>query len=165
VILQTIFALVTLELLIVGWIDLKTEKISNKWVLANVLLAVIFHMAFPSIYPFTWEVFLFPLGMIGVGFILYLLNIMGAGDSKFLASLFLIIPTELHLLFFEKLVLSTIVTGTCLLFFRIIKQGSTLRAYLISRHYAGIKQTLRSRFSYAPVITVAWILLGLGLWI
>lgn len=163
-ILTLIFSLVLLELIIVGWIDFKTEKISNYWVLFNLALSVIFHVILSDQYPFNFEVLLFPSGFIGIGFILYLMNIMGAGDSKFLASLFLIIPLEYHLMFFEKLVLSTIVTGSCLLLFRIIINGATLRAYYISRYWAGIKQTLKSRFSYAPVICVAWILMGINLW-
>lgn len=163
-ILPSIFGLILVELIIVGWIDFKTEKISNLWVLVNILLSLVFHLAFRDQYPFSLELLLFPAGFIGIGFILYLMNIMGAGDSKFLASLFLIIPLEYHLTFFEKLVLSTIVTGAFLLVFRIIRNGSTLKAYYISHYWAGIKLTLKSRFSYAPVICVAWILMGFNLW-
>lgn len=147
-----------------GWIDLKTEKISNKWVMLNIVLSVVLHLAFMEYYPFSLELFLFPSGFIGIGFILYLMNVMGAGDSKFLASLFLIIPLEFHLMFFEKLVFSTVATGAILLTFRIIKNSSTLKTYYISRYWPGIKETLKSRFSYAPVICVAWILLGINIW-
>jgi prepilin peptidase CpaA len=107
---------------------------------------------------------LFPLGFIGIGFLLYLLNIMGAGDSKFLASLFLIIPLEFHLLFFEKLVISTVITGSVLITFKVFKNASTLKSYFISQYWKGIRDILKSRFSYAPVICVAWILLGFNLW-
>ena len=163
-ILFLLFVLVLIELLIVGWIDLKTEKISNKWVLFNIFLSLIFHLSLKHLYPFSPEILIFPSGFIVIGFILYLMNIMGAGDSKFLASLFLIIPLNYHWLFFEKLVMSTIVTGACLLVFRVIKNRSTLKAFYVSHYWAGIKEKLRSRFSYAPVIGLAWILLGITIW-
>lgn len=159
-----VFALVLLELLVVAWIDFKTHKISNNWSLLNISLGVVLYFTLGSLYPFSWEVLLFPLGFILIGFILFLMNIMGAGDSKFLASLFLLIPLEYHLLFFEKLVLSTIITGAFLLTYRIIRNSGKLKAYLISHYWEGVKLTLKSRFSYAPVIFMAWLILGLDIW-
>lgn len=159
-----VFSLVLMELLVVAWIDFKTHKISNKWSLLNISLAVVLYFTLGTLYPLNWEVLFFPLGFIVIGFILYLMNIMGAGDSKFLASLFLLIPLEYHLLFFEKLVLSTIITGAFLLTYRIIRNSGKLKAYLISQYWEGVKVTLKSRFSYAPVIFMAWLILGLNIW-
>ena len=163
-ILNAIFAVIMVELIIVGWIDLKTCKISNRWIIINIIISAGLHVAYKDIYPFTLETLIFPLGFITVGFFLYLLNIMGAGDSKFLASLFLIIPLQYHLMFFEKLVLSTVAVGATMLVFRIMRNARTLKAYYLSRYWAGIKETLRSRFSYAPVICIAWMLMGFILW-
>lgn len=163
-ILTIIFGLVLVELLAVAWIDFKTEKISNKWVALNAAASVVLHLTVRSLYPLSWEVLLFPAGFIIVGFLLYLLNIMGAGDSKFLASLFLIVPLEFHLLFFSKIVISTIVVGAILLLIRFIKHGPQLKAYFMSQYWEGIKTTLKSRFSYAPVIFLAWIILGMNIW-
>jgi prepilin peptidase CpaA len=159
-----IFLLIFVELVIVSWIDFKTKKIWNKWSFVNLGLAVVFFATFTSLYPLSWEVLIFPLGFIAVGFLLYLLNIMGAGDSKFLASLFLVVPLELHIVFLEKLILSTLVTGSTLLVSRIWREWSTIKSYLISHHWKGIIHVVRSRFSYAPVILVAWILLGVSQW-
>lgn len=163
-ILYIVFSLVLIELLVVGWIDYKTEKISNKWILVNLGAAVVLHIFGRNYYPLTWEVLIFPVGFIVVGFLLFLVNVMGAGDSKYLASLFLIIPLEYQLLFFEKLVLSTVVTGSVLLSIRVMKEREKLKAYFMTRYWGGIKETIKSRFSYAPVVTVAWILLGFNLW-
>ncbi|MCM2349521.1 MAG: prepilin peptidase [Bacteriovoracaceae bacterium] len=159
-----VFSLVLIELLIVAWIDFKTHKISNKWPLLNTALAVVFYLTFRDLYQFNWEIFIFPVGFIIIGFFLYLVKIMGAGDSKYLASLFLIIPLEFHLPYFEKLVLSTIITGAFLLTYRILKNGGKLKAYLINHYWEGVKVTLQSRFSYAPVIFLAWLILGLNIW-
>ncbi len=89
---------------------------------------------------------------------------MGAGDSKFLATLFLIIPLEYHLLFMEKIILSTMITGGLLVLLRMIKSIETLGSYLISGYWFGLKSMMKSSFSFAPVVAVAWILLGLHLW-
>jgi prepilin peptidase CpaA len=159
-----IFSLILFELLVVAWIDFKTKKIWNKWIYGNLIAAMTFHLFFRSLYPLHWETLLYPVGFILIGFLLFLVNVMGAGDSKFLASLFLIIPLEFHHLFFSKLVLSTIVTGSLLLIYRIVKNGPELKAYLATGHWEGIKLTIRSRFSYAPVILLAWVMTGLDLW-
>lgn len=163
-ILAVIFSLIFIELALVGWIDFKTQKISNRWILVNFLASIFFHFAFREIYPLSWEMLIFPFGFIFIGFFLYLLNVMGAGDSKFLASLFLLVPLDLHLVFFEKIVMSTICTGACLFLFRVIVNRGDLKAFVISQHWEGIKQILRSRFSYAPVILLAWIFLGINEW-
>lgn len=163
-ILSLVFALILVQLLIVGWIDYKTEKISNKWIAVNIAVSVVLHLFVRSLYPLSWEVIIFPVGFIVVGFLLFLMNIMGAGDSKYLASLFLIVPLEYQIIFFEKLVLSTVFTGSILLLYKIITQRQKLKAFFISRYWGGIKETIQSRFSYAPVVTVAWILLGFNIW-
>ncbi len=160
-----IYSLVFVQLLIVGFLDFKTHKISNYWIFINLGFAFIFHAFFDYLYPLSWGTFIFPLSFIGVGFFLYLLGIMGAGDSKFLASLFLVIPLEYHMVLFEKIVFSTLATGSIILFMKIIFHRRTLIAYLLSRHWSGVKNIIKSRFSYAPVITLAWILLGGDLWL
>ncbi len=157
-----VYALILLQVAVVAWIDFKREIISNYWIVTNGLIAFTLPFLLPSLYPLTWEILLFPLGFLIFGFVLFLLNIMGAGDSKYLASLFLLVPLEHQLIFFEKLVISTISTGAILLVIRIFKEGRTIKAYLLSSYWGGIKQILRSRFSYAPVILIAWILFGLS---
>jgi prepilin peptidase CpaA len=161
---KTIYALFIVELLWVGWIDFKTKKISNLWSMFHLLLAGLLYGLQSSTYFYSWEVFIFPIGALIIGFLLFLANVMGAGDSKFLASLFLIIPLNAQSIFLQKLILSTVITGSILLGLRILKNWPMLRAYLLSRHWKGLKEMVGSRFSYAPVIGVAWILLGVELW-
>jgi prepilin peptidase CpaA len=162
--LTLIFAFILIELMLVAFIDYRTQKISNKWIFVNASFSIIFHFIFGALYPASLEILLFPIGFIFFGFLLYLLNVMGAGDSKFLASLFLMVPLEYHLLFFSKIVLSTIVVGVILIFLKIVKNGHLLKAYFLVQYWDGIKTTLKSRFSYAPVIFIAWIFLGIDLW-
>jgi prepilin peptidase CpaA len=164
VIKLSIFLLILIELAVVGWIDFKTAKISNRWLLVNAVASIVLHATITSFYPLSWEVLLFPGGLLLIGFFLYHFHIMGAGDSKYLASLFLIIPLEFHLFFFSKLVLSTILVGSTLIIIKILRNGAKLKAYFVSHYWEGIKQILKSRFSYAPVILLAWLLLGFNLW-
>ncbi len=158
------YGLVLLELFIVAWVDIRSRRISNGWALANICIAPVLYFIAAPFYPLSWEALIFPLGFIVIGFLLYLLKIMGAGDSKFLASLFLLVPLEYHLPLFEKLVVSTAITGALLIIYRSFLNRGSLRAYVLTGQWAGVRQVLRSRFSYAPVIALAWILWGLNLW-
>ncbi len=89
---------------------------------------------------------------------------MGAGDSKYLASLFFVTPFDYQFIFFEKIIISTVVIGTILLLMRFFRHRRELIAFSVNRHWKGIRDLIKSRFSYAPVISFAWILLGMELW-
>lgn len=159
-----IFSLLTIQLLVVSWLDIKYHKISNRWVLLNLLIAPLLYVALPAIYVFHWETLLFPVGFIVVGFVFFLMGIMGAGDSKYIASLFLLLPVELHMLFFEGLLAATMIVGTIMLSFTVFKKHRELRAFLLAQYWQGFKDIIKSRFSYAPVILLAWIYLGVRQW-
>jgi prepilin peptidase CpaA len=160
-----VYLLIALELFIVSWWDLKHKRISNLWSIANITIAVGCYLFWPGQYSWAWEVLIFPFGFIVGGFALFLLHIMGAGDSKFLASLFLILPLEFHLTFFEKLLLTTIVVGGILLIVKMLKNPAKIRAYFMTAYWQGVRDLIKSHFSYAPVIGLAWILLGASLWL
>jgi prepilin peptidase CpaA len=157
-----VYLLLLFEISVVAWTDFKREIIPNSWVIGNAGCAFLMLLFYPQYFPASWEMMLFPGGFVLIGFILFWLGIMGAGDSKYLASLFLLTPLEQQFIFFEKLIVSTLLVGSMLLALRLIKERGTIKAYLVSFHWKGIKQILRSRFSYAPVILIAWILLGLS---
>jgi prepilin peptidase CpaA len=161
---EIVFSLLMIELLIVSWIDFRTKKISNYWILFNLFLAFLLFLMGSHFYELNWSVFLFPLGFLGFGFILFLLNIMGAGDSKYLASLFFVTPFDYQFIFFEKIIISTLVIGTILLLMRFFRHRRELIAFSVNRHWKGIRDLIKSSFSYAPVISFAWILLGMELW-
>lgn len=150
------------ELLVVSVIDLRTRKISNLWSLAHVLLFVVLFLFRGEWPPVTH--FIFPTGMVVAGFALFLFHIMGAGDSKFIATLFLLIPTSEHMLFMEKLLTVTIFVGTILLIMKFVKSAAKIKAYLMTFYFKALQRELHSRFSYAPVILVSWILFGIALW-
>ncbi len=157
-----LYLILLLELFVVSFIDVRVKKISNLWSIAHILI-----FAGMSIYSGTSpEIthFIFPLGMIVTGFVLFVFHIMGAGDSKYLASLFLLIPTPLHIHFMEKLLTVTIFVGTILLMMKFVKSAAKIKAYLTTFYFKALRAEIHSRFSYAPVILVAWILFGTALW-
>jgi prepilin peptidase CpaA len=157
-----LFSLLFLELIVVSTIDVRTKKISNLWSVFHVVLFIglsVWSQEMPSV-----QHFYFPVGIFVVGFILYLFHIMGAGDSKFLATLFLLVPTPLHMLFMEKLLTVTIFVGTILLIMKFVKSAAKIKAYLMTFYFKALKAEIHSRFSYAPVILVAWALFGITLW-
>lgn len=163
-ILKIVFLIGLIELVIVSVVDYKTQLISNRWPILNFVASVMLYIFAKSTFTLDGEVLIFPLGVVVVGFFLYLLNIMGAGDSKFLASLFLLLPLEFHLFFLTKVVLSTTVVGSTIIMIKIIRDRSKYKAFLLSQYWEGFLINLRSRFSYAPVILFAWILLGFDIW-
>lgn len=160
-----VFGFLACELLIVALLDLKNGKISNLWPLLNIGLFMIFLVVWPAQYQWDWTRLIFPVGFIVIGFILFLMDIMGAGDSKFLASLFLLIPAEYHFSYAEKLLLVTIIVGSLLLIRTIFINRKKINAYFLSHHWRAIAALVRSRFSYAPVMFLAWMLFGGEMWL
>lgn len=158
-----IYYLILIELVIVSAIDIKIKKISNIWFFVNLVIHIALHFLFPTLYPWEWATLLFPLGWIVAGFGLFLLKIMGAGDSKYLASLFLLIPLHLQSQMMEKVLYSTLVVGLVMLTFKIAKDFKKIKAYAFSAYWKGFKESIRSSFSFAPVVLLAWILLGVEL--
>lgn len=160
-----IYFLILAELIVVSWIDIKIKKISNLWFLFNLILSLSLHIFNSLDYPFEWAALIYPVGWILVGFGLFVLGIMGAGDSKFLASLFLVIPPTHQFQMFEKIMYSTLVVGSVLLTLKIAKDFNKIKAYALSSYWKGLKESMRSSFSFAPVILLAWILFGVEKWL
>ena len=159
-----VYYLVLVELVVVSWIDIRIKKISNYWSLFNLLVGCLLHLLYPEAYPWQLASILFPLGWLIVGFGLFLVGIMGAGDSKLLASLFLLLPLKLQVPMLEKMIYSTVVVGIVMLLFKFARDFQKIKAYAFTSYWKGFFEAIRSRFSYAPVALLAWLLLGVHLW-
>ena len=152
-----VYILGLIQLLIISWIDLKTLKISNWWIAVNFILFISLLFIFPQIYSLGAMTWLYPVSFIVIGFPLFLLGIMGAGDSKFLAGFFLIIPVGLQFTFLMKLIGSTVSCALILLLIRVVRNYSLIGSVLKTGQWSELKQLKGSRFSYAPVILLAWL--------
>ena len=160
-----IYLFILIELALVSWIDIRYKKISNRWPLLNLSLVAVLFLIFPNIYYFDFKIFLYPLAFLGVGFLLFSLNIMGGGDSKFLASLFFIIPYELQDIFFYYLLLSTLIIGVLFFIRNIIEQRKQIMVYMKNADIGGIKTCFGTKFAFAPVILTAWAMTGRELYL
>lgn len=158
-----LYSLILIELIIISIIDIKTKKISNFWPLSNIIFGLIFYLFF-DLYDWSWPVLIYPVVWLGVGFVLFLIGIMGAGDSKLLSSLFLLIPLDFHHLMLEQVIISTLVVGFVNLIMKMVRDFRTIKAYAFSAYWKGFLEKIKSRFSFAPVVLIAWILLGVRLW-
>jgi prepilin peptidase CpaA len=155
-----LFIFLTLELLIVSWGDIKTQKIPNYWSVLNLIIFVGLLIALPEVYPLTWGTFLYSLVFLVVGFLLFILKIMGAGDTKFLFSFFLLIPAAIQPKALILLLLSTVLIGSFLLITNFIKNHEKIVVYIKTGYFKGIKECFGTKFSFAPVILIAWLWLG-----
>ncbi len=156
----TIFWFLVLELTAVAWGDVRTQKIPNSWSLLNIACFIMLLIVWPEYYPLALSTFLYSAVFLAVGFVLFLLKIMGGGDSKFLFSFFLLVPVSLQARALVLLLLSTILIGGFLLLTNVGRNHEKIVAYIKSGYIRGIKECFGTKFSFAPVILLAWLWLG-----
>jgi len=155
-----IFLFLCLELIIISYIDVKKRKISNYWSLINILLFLVCLFVYPDSYRLSLATFFYPLAWLFVGFFLFAFKIMGGGDSKYLFSFFLLVPEAFHEFFLLKLIYSTVVVGLILLIFNTLKNFDTLKQSIAMKDVSYFKQIYGTRFSFAPVIALSWMIFG-----
>lgn len=158
--ITTIFLFLLIELIFVTIGDIKYRKIRNIWSILNLVMAVIFFITLPGEYPFRFEAFQFTIVFFAVGFLLFILKIMGGGDSKFLATFFLLIPLRLQEAYFYYLLIGTIIVGIIFFIRNIVKNRELLMKSFKESDIQGVKNCFGTKFAYAPVILMAWIFLG-----
>lgn len=151
-----IASFITFQLGVVAWFDFKTKKISNIWPVVNFSLYLLLPLIFGSVYAYEFKTWFVPIAILLVGFVLFKLDIMGAGDSKYLFSLFLIVPEPFHELLLVKLCVLTIAVGAFLLSYKVTSQWDKFKVIVFARA-GSLKNFLGGKFTYAPVIMVAWL--------
>lgn len=157
---MVVFIFISIQLLCVAYIDFKTKKISNVWLLINFIFFCVLTLIFHEVYVWKLQVIIFPLAFFFVGFVLYLLNIMGGGDSKYLASLYLLVPLPFQEPVLIYLLYATVLVGSTLLLFNLLKNLDIIIIHLKMNDVAGIKRIFGKKFTYAPVIFIAWMWFG-----
>lgn len=155
-----VYIFISIQLLFVAYIDFKTTKISNMWMLINFLFFCLLSAIFPTLYIWSVQTFIFPLAFLFVGFALYIMNIMGGGDSKYLSSLYILVPLNLQETVFIYLLYATVLVGSTLLLLNILKNLDIIIIHFKMKDIAGIKKIFGKKFTYAPVIFIAWMWFG-----
>ena len=155
-----VFIFISIQLLVVAYVDFKTRKISNVWILINFLLFCVLTFLFPKIYLWSFSAFLFPVAFLVVGFALFVMNIMGGGDSKYLSSLYILVPLGFQETVFLYLLYTTVIVGSSLLLFNALKNFDRIVILVRIGDVVGIKKIFGKKFTYAPVIFIAWMWFG-----
>ena len=154
-----IFILIQLTLVSVG--DLRTRKIPNIWSLLNISFFILLLLLFPQNFEFHIESLILSVSFLLIGFTLFIFKVMGGGDAKYLSTTALLIPYSLMWLYLEYLLIATLLFA-CFFFIRnIFMNRKDISHYLRSFYLKGVKNFFGTKFAYAPVILLAWILLGI----
>jgi prepilin peptidase CpaA len=155
-----VFIFIAIQVLVVAYVDFKTRKISNVWILINFIFFCVLTYLFPGTYTWTLSSLIYPLAFLFVGLVLFLMNIMGGGDSKYLASFYLLIPLRYQELVFLYLLYTTVIVGSSLLLFNALKNFDNIVLLIKLGDVNGIKKIFGKKFTYAPVIFIAWMWFG-----
>ena len=155
-----IYFFLLFELIFVAIIDIKTKKIWNMWSIVNIAFFILSFLLFSEQYKFGLSLFLFPLGVLVAGFILWMMKIMGAGDAKYLFTFFLLIPLSLHQTMLMLLAYSTILIGLGVMMYNITRKFTSFVFAVRTFDRVVFKMIFGTKFTYAPVILLAWIWLG-----
>tara|TARA_R110002072_G_scaffold288917_1_gene455596 strand:+ start:288035 stop:288541 length:507 start_codon:yes stop_codon:yes gene_type:complete len=156
-----VYLFLLIQLLVVSYVDIRKKIIANYWAIINLIFFIIALFLFRDTYVIAWKTFLYPFAFLFVGFALYALKIMGAGDSKYLFSFFFLIPNGYQEDFFVILAYSTVIVGFSLLIMNTIKNFDIIISAIRWKNLRYIKEAYGTKFSYAPVIAVAWIWFGI----
>lgn len=160
---KTIYLFILVELIAISFVDLRSKKIINIWPIFNILIFIGFLFYWPELYKLHFQTFFYSISFLFVGYLLFLLRIMGGGDAKLLFSLFLIIPIAIQLMVFKNLLISTVIIGLNFFFYNIFKHRSGIAESIKNQNIRGLKQYFGSKFPFAPVILVSWLFTGYDL--
>ena len=155
-----VYIYLCVQLVYVAYYDLKTKKISNRWMIANVCFYLLFLLLFPDRYSVTFEAFVWPVGFFAAGFLLYILKIMGGGDSKYLSSFYLLIPPQFHEDAFASLAVATMFIGGSIFVKNTLENLDRIILAFRTSDLTLIKGVFGKKFTFAPVIFVSWIWFG-----
>lgn len=155
-----IYIFLFLQLVAVAYIDYLHKRISNYWSILNLL--VFFGMLFlmPERYHFSFQTFSIPFIFFVVGYIGFLLKLIGAGDTKYLFALFLLVPVPLHEALLVCLAWTTIMVGFSFFLVNTIKNFDKIILAWHIKDVAIIRGVYGKKFSFAPVIFLSWIWFG-----
>jgi prepilin peptidase CpaA len=159
-----LYIFILVELMAVGYLDFKTKKILNYWSILNIAIFVGFLIFWSDVYSISAQTIFFPIVFLVVGYVLFMVKIMGAGDSKYLFSLFLLVPNQYHEDFFTCIAYTTVIIGLILLTRNLIKNKEFIIAFFRYGNPQLIKNVLGKKFSFAPVILFSWIWFGWNYW-
>jgi len=157
-----LYLFLLVELAAVAWLDLKYRKISNVWVILNIVLFIFAYFILKGRFVFQLQQMYYPFIFFIVGFAFYTLKIMGGGDSKFLVSIYLLTPLGFHEDFLFCLLYVTIIVGMSQFSYNTYVGRNHLSAFWRSRDVTYLKKCYGKKFPFAPIILLSWIIFGMN---
>ena len=148
------------QLTAVSWRDINDRKISNAWGGINILAFIGLAIWQPNSYPFILSSFYYPLACFALGWGLFYWKLMGAGDSKFLASFFLLIPAQYHQQFLLTLLWSSVGVSASWILYRSAYHLRQLVFIVQVKDYSQLRHIYSKKIAFAPVILLAWLIFG-----
>ena len=134
------------------------------WPLLNIFLFILLLFIMPAQYSFKFQTFVYSLVFLFVGFVLFLLKIMGAGDTKYLFSFYILVPVSLHETALLLLLYTTVFLGLCVLLVNIIKNFDKIIKAISVLDIREIKRIFGKKLPFAPMILISWVWLGWEKW-
>jgi len=156
----SLFLYLMIQLFIVSYTDLKIKKIPNVWPIVNVFTFFILYFLFPGLFEISWRTLFYPTVFFFVGLFFFSIKIVGAGDSKYLVSLFLLVPLGFQEVALASLVEITFITGVVSFLINTLKNIKKIFQAFNERKINLIKECYGKKFPFAPVILGSWIIFG-----
>jgi prepilin peptidase CpaA len=156
----SLFFYLMVQLFVVSYTDLKIKKIPNIWPLSNLFVFFILFFLFPGLFELSWRTLFYPTVFFFVGLFFFSIKIVGAGDSKYLVSLFLLVPLNFQEVALASLVEITFITGVVSFFINTIKNFKKIFRAFKEKKINLIKECYGKKFPFAPVILGSWIIFG-----
>ncbi len=159
---KQLFYFLVIELIAVAILDFKYRKISNIWVVLNLFIFFILYFLFKGIFAFQVGQLYYPFIFFIVGFAFYTLKIMGGGDSKFLVSIYLLLPVAFHEDFLFSLLYVTTLVGSAQFLYNTFIGRRLIFEFFRHREVSYLKQCYGKKFPFAPIILLSWIIFGMN---
>mgnify|MGYP001562564775 CR=1 FL=1 len=156
----TVYFFLLIELAAVAYIDLAHKRIANIWPALNLVLFGLFLVFMGETYLLAWGTVYYSVVFFVVGVVLFAIKIMGAGDSKFLFSFFLLVPVAYQESALLCLLYSTVAIGGSLFLVNCWMGRRRIIEAWKSSNIAPIRGILGRKFAFAPVILISWIWFG-----
>lgn len=156
----TVYIFLLIELLAVSYVDVIKRKIGNIWSLINVIVFFVLIFLIPDQYSFNAKSFSYSIVFLMVGFLLFLLKIMGGGDSKYLSTMFLLIPVSFQDIAMLSLIYTTIFIGAGIILINTVKNYKSIFESIKNRNLARIKLLYGKKLAFAPVVLLSWFIFG-----
>lgn len=151
------FVFLLIELSLVSWLDFKYRKITNPWSAINIVLWIVSSWFW---WGFSWQALLWPAAVLFLGFMLFAVNIAGAGDVKFFSTFTLLLPPSMQGDWLFVLMYSSAAVGLLIIVKNAIKNRRSILQWMWERHTPFFSLLVGGKTILAPVAWMAWVIWG-----